>query len=844
MALKLGKLLVEIGADTSGLERGTEKTNRAVKGMSSGFKAFGGAMAAAISIEATRKVITLADNMSMLDARLKMSSRSTSEYAKNQQNLVNIANQTGTSYESIIGLFTKMTMASSDLGATNSQVSQLVETLSKANVVGGVSVEGAASSMLQLSQALGSGVLQGDEFRSIMENNLFLTQSIADGLGVATGQLKKMGSEGKLTSKEVFNAILSQSDTINKKFDAVPLTIGRATQMLQNNFALLVSEMNNASGMTGGIANGIAGIAKLLNDPKIKNAIQQVGAEFGRVVEIISSINGNGNGKGSLKFLIDLLGVFVRIGAGGVVLIVSSFKQLMNNVAMIKQGVMTLLNGGVLAFDGLKTGALNLVRIGLAPVQATIGRIIAGLGNVVEMGGKLSFNKDMQRIGAEMKSFNIVDSIMPKDKVEQANKDFIGQVKTFSEKQKTLWGVLAKDRLDIAKATEKQLTDIMFKKATVKKSVDTEVSFGAMERKGGGGTNTSQNADKVKEQKAYNDFLIEMGNQELAILRDFENRKKEIAQNTPLSQAQKNALNIENEKWKIEQLKALKKEELDLSFSDYEAPEIEKFKTEIDYLVEFGDEKLRVMEEYRAREQEIENNAYLTQEQTASLHAKNQQAMQDEMLRMQEAQLEAKKALQLYEIDAYLEFTKTTVDVMGRAGMEQSAIYKAFLVLEQIFAVKKLMIQAFSETNPFLQGLAFAQAGMVAGMGFSDVVFGAGRVTGGQVGSNMMTPVNENGNPEMFIQGNRKFLLTGDKGGQVVSGNSMSGGASATPKITINNYAGVQVDSSVTKDEVVVMVRRAEENAVKRVNSSLATGRGDTAKAIKSGYNVKRQVAR
>lgn len=839
MALKLGKLLVEIGADTTGLEKGTEKTNRAVKGMSSGFKALGGIIAAAISIEATRRILMLADSMSMLDARLKMASRSTSEYVKNQQNLVNIANQTGTSYEAIIGLFTKMTMASGDLGATNEQVTQLVDTLSKVNVAGGVSAEGAATSMMQLSQALGSGVLQGDELRSIMENNAVLARSIADGMGVSVGHLRRMGADGKLTSKEVFNAILSQSDSINKKFEAMPMTISRATQMLQNNFALLVSEMNSASGMTTGIADGIATIAKLLNDPEIKNAIQQVGAEFGRVVEVISSVNGDG--KGSLKFLIDLFSTFVRIGAGGTALIVGGLKYIGVTISAITQSVLTMTDASVIAWDGIKTGALNLVRVGLMPIQFVVGGIIKELGKLVEIGGKLSFNKDMERLGAEMKSFDIVEMVMPKDKMDKVNKDFSESTKNFSDVQKSIWSNLGKERVAIEQNTQKQLSDIFSSKATIKKGAENETSYGAMAGKGGG-ANASQNTDKVKEQKAYNDFLIEMGNQELAILRDFENRKKEILQNTLISQSQKNALNIENEQWKVEQLKALKKEELDLSFENYEAPEIEKFKTEIDYLIEFGDEKLRVMEEYRAREQEIENNAYLTQEQTASLHAKNQQAMQEEMLRMQESQLEAKRALQLYEIDAYLEFTKTTVDVMGRAGMEQSAIYKAFLVLEQIFAVKKLMIQAFAETNPFMQGLAFAQAGMVAGMGFADVTFGAGRVNGGSVGSNMMTPITENGNPEMFIQGNKQFLLTGNKGGQVVSGNSMSSGMSGTPKITINNYAGVEVSTAVSRDEVQIMVKKAEENAVTRVNTSLASGRGETAKALKNNYQVKKVV--
>ena len=98
--------------------------------------------------------------------------------------------------------------------------------------------------MLQLGQALGSGVLQGQELVAIMEASVPLTKAIANGLGVSVGALKKMGSEGRLTSKEVFEAILKQSYAIDGQFQKMSVTFGQAFTSIGNAGTLLFDSIS------------------------------------------------------------------------------------------------------------------------------------------------------------------------------------------------------------------------------------------------------------------------------------------------------------------------------------------------------------------------------------------------------------------------------------------------------------------------------------------------------------------------------------------------------------------------------------------------------------------------
>lgn len=110
------------------------------------------------------------------------------------------------------------------------------ELMSKSFKIGGASQQEQSAGMYQLTQAMASGRLQGDEFRSIMENAPMLAQAISKYMGVSVGTLREMSSEGKITADVIKNAMFYAAADINEKFNAIPKTFGDAVTNMKNNF--------------------------------------------------------------------------------------------------------------------------------------------------------------------------------------------------------------------------------------------------------------------------------------------------------------------------------------------------------------------------------------------------------------------------------------------------------------------------------------------------------------------------------------------------------------------------------------------------------------------------------
>jgi len=156
--------------------------------------------------------------------------------------LRDLAGQTGVAVADSAGQFTRFSIAARQIGATNAQVVSLISLMQKAGVVGGSTSEEISSVGIQLGQALASGRLQGDELRSIMENMPLLAEALAKQLGVGIGKLREMGKEGGLTADTVFPALLKASDDVNKKFEAMPVTLARSLATMKAGIASFAGE--------------------------------------------------------------------------------------------------------------------------------------------------------------------------------------------------------------------------------------------------------------------------------------------------------------------------------------------------------------------------------------------------------------------------------------------------------------------------------------------------------------------------------------------------------------------------------------------------------------------------
>lgn len=229
------------------------------------FKGMLAPLAALATFEGLRRLATefvrLADANTLLQARLKAVVGSVEGGKAAFAGLVADAARLRVPLEDAGRGFTRIASAVLELGGTVVQARQLNEVVLATAKIMGTAPEEAAAAARQFAQALGSGVLQGDELRSILENNQELARQLAQGLGVSIGELRKLGSEGKLTADVVANALLERLPEIQKRLRDVPITVADAFTLLANETFSLVGAFDNATGSSSALAGALTSVA-------------------------------------------------------------------------------------------------------------------------------------------------------------------------------------------------------------------------------------------------------------------------------------------------------------------------------------------------------------------------------------------------------------------------------------------------------------------------------------------------------------------------------------------------------------------------------------------------------
>jgi len=182
----------------------------------------------------TKQAIGMSDEYANMHARLDMIRDGMQTTEELQKSIYTSAQRTGSAYTTMANGVAKMRMQAGDVFQNNGETIAFLETMNKSFVVGGASIEEQKSAMLQLTQAMASGKLQGDELRSLAETSPALIQAIANKLGVSRGEVKKLGADGKITADIVKTAMLEASEAIDQQFRNMLLTWGRAWQNFLN----------------------------------------------------------------------------------------------------------------------------------------------------------------------------------------------------------------------------------------------------------------------------------------------------------------------------------------------------------------------------------------------------------------------------------------------------------------------------------------------------------------------------------------------------------------------------------------------------------------------------------
>lgn len=188
----------------------------------------------AAAVATAKKAMSISDDYANMNARLNMINDGMQSTDELQKSIFTSAQRTGSAYTEMANGVAKMRMQAGDVFQNNGETIAFLETMNKSFVVGGASIEEQKSAMMQLTQAMASGKLQGDELRSLAETSPALIQAIATKLGVTRGEVKKLGADGKITADIVKTAMLEASETIDQQFRNMPMTWGRAWQNFIN----------------------------------------------------------------------------------------------------------------------------------------------------------------------------------------------------------------------------------------------------------------------------------------------------------------------------------------------------------------------------------------------------------------------------------------------------------------------------------------------------------------------------------------------------------------------------------------------------------------------------------
>ena len=214
---------------------------------------------------AARALVQAGDALTQSLSRLQNATGSVERAGQVYEALYRNALSTGVAVSESVDAFQRFSIAAREIGATSDQVVRLVGGLQRVAIVSGASTQEISSATLQLAQALASGVLQGDELRSILEAMPLLAEGLAKELGVSIGELRKLGSEGKLTAERVFPALLRATERLGAELDRAPLSLGRAFGQLTAATENFLGQLDRAIGLSNALARALSAAARAVD---------------------------------------------------------------------------------------------------------------------------------------------------------------------------------------------------------------------------------------------------------------------------------------------------------------------------------------------------------------------------------------------------------------------------------------------------------------------------------------------------------------------------------------------------------------------------------------------------
>ncbi len=374
MATDLERLVVQLSADVKSYERAMSKAigttqrraneierrfgamnakvEKSFAGMGTRISAsLDGALRSTVALAGTafgiKEIAEYADAWTEAGNKIRAAATSAGVQARSLDQLKEGANGARTAFGDYVDLYARLIRSASGVAKSEQEIATATDIVSKAFKAGGASAQEQAAGILQLGQALGSGVLQGDELRSLRENAPILAKAIADEFKTTIAGLKQLGAEGKLTSDRVFKAILNAQKPIEAQFAATNSTIRDAMTRINNEFTAYIGNADSSAGATGKLVEALNYLAdnfKEVGDVVLEFVTIIVGALTGRA--IVGLVLGLGNA-------VAALGAFITAVRTGT-LVAGSFAAALGPLGVVAgaaAAAIYLMNGRVNATE-------------------------------------------------------------------------------------------------------------------------------------------------------------------------------------------------------------------------------------------------------------------------------------------------------------------------------------------------------------------------------------------------------------------------------------------------------------------------------------------------------------
>lgn len=303
-------------------------------------------------------LVNLSDTMTQTKARLDMMNDGLQETAELNQMIYESAQRSRGAYQGTAELVSKLGTLAGNAFNSSAEIVDFAEQINKQIALSGASTQAADAALLQLTQAMSSGVLRGEELNSILEQTPTIAQSIANYMGVTTGQMREMASEGQVTAEVVKNAMLDAAEETNAKFEQIPMTWGQVWTSVQNTAIMAMQPVFDAINWT---ANNLDLLIPIVGT---------AGAAFLVFVTAANWVNICTGATNTLANAQKMLNAVIATGWGlPLIIIVSVIGGIYLVVAAVNK-----LTGTTLSATGIITGAV-------ATGAAFIGNIVIGLFN-------------------------------------------------------------------------------------------------------------------------------------------------------------------------------------------------------------------------------------------------------------------------------------------------------------------------------------------------------------------------------------------------------------------------------------------------------------------------------